>query len=105
MDPNLGLPLQPPLNFAEFGAPARGQHTHYPEPPTSPGVMSTDLDQWKPELGCLKDYSLEVKFKPDVTPTPPPPPDSASRAQYHSVCKKTSTNPMMSESRKKFGSL
>ena len=22
---------------------ARGQHTHYPEPPTSPGVMSTDL--------------------------------------------------------------
>ena len=25
-------------------------------------------DLWKPELGCLKDYSLEVKFKPDVTP-------------------------------------
>ena len=23
MDPNLGLPLQPHLNFAEFGAPAR----------------------------------------------------------------------------------
>ena len=22
---------------------ARGQHTHYPEPPTSPGVMFTDL--------------------------------------------------------------
>ena len=22
MDPNLGLPLQPPMNFAEFGAPA-----------------------------------------------------------------------------------
>ena len=27
-------------------------------------------DLWKPELGCLKDYSLEVKFKPDVTPPP-----------------------------------
>ena len=25
-------------------------------------------DLWKPELGCLKDYNLEVKFKPDVTP-------------------------------------
>ena len=25
-------------------------------------------DLWKPELGCLKDYSLEVKFKPDVRP-------------------------------------
>ena len=25
-------------------------------------------DLWKPELGCLKDYSLEVKFKLDVTP-------------------------------------
>ena len=25
------------------------------------------LDLWKPELGCLKDYRLEVKFKPDVT--------------------------------------
>ena len=56
-------------------------------------------DLWKPELGCLKDYSLEVKFKLDVTP------DFASRAQYHSLCKKTSTKPMMSESRRKFGSL
>ena len=56
-------------------------------------------DLCKPELGCLKDYSLEVKFKPDVTP------DSASRAQYHSLCKKTSTKPMMSESRREFGSL
>ena len=28
MDPNLGLPLQPPLNFAEFGAPgATGRYT------------------------------------------------------------------------------
>ena len=33
------------------------------------------------------------------------PPDSASRAQYHSLCKKTSTKPMMSESRREFGSL
>ena len=41
-------------------------------------------DLWKLELGCLKDHSLEVKFKPDVTP------DSASRAQYHSLCEKTS---------------
>ena len=30
-------------------------------------------DLWKPELECLKDYSLEVKFKPDVTPPPPTP--------------------------------
>ena len=56
-------------------------------------------DLWKPELGCLKDYSLEVKFKPDVTL------DSASHAQYHSLYKKTSTKPMMSESRREFGSL
>ena len=60
-------------------------------------------DLWKPELGCLKDYSLEVKFKLDVTP--PPPPDSASRAQYHSLCKKTSTKSVMSESRREFGNL
>ena len=25
-------------------------------------------DLWKLELGCLKDYNLKVKFKPDVTP-------------------------------------
>ena len=25
-------------------------------------------DLWKLELGCLKDYTLEVKFKPDVNP-------------------------------------
>eukprot|EP00795_Rhopilema_esculentum_P007931 gene7931-biopygen9137 len=25
-------------------------------------------DLWKPELGCLKDYELEVKFKPNVQP-------------------------------------
>ena len=56
-------------------------------------------DLWKPELGCLKDYSLEVKFKTDVTP------DSASREQNHSLCKITSNKPMMSESRREFGNL
>ena len=26
------------------------------------------LDLFKPELGCLKDYELKVKFKPDTKP-------------------------------------
>ena len=25
-------------------------------------------DLWKPELGCLKDFELEIKFKPNVQP-------------------------------------
>ena len=35
--------LPPADNQEQPSEGACGQHTHYPEPPTSPGVMSTDL--------------------------------------------------------------